>query len=217
MSDTKNQHPMDYEIRMRDDHEFSLRESSDYFERKGSVMETLYRLAEVLDSADIPYSVAGALALREHGYVRNTVDIDILITSEGLQRFHEKCMGPGYMPAFPGARKKIRATESGVKIDLLLTGEYPGDGKPKPVSFPNPKEVSTRRRGINYLNLEKLIELKLASGLSASHRIQDLADVQALIRETHLSLDLGGALDESVREAYRDLWAKAQIRDAHDE
>jgi len=217
VSETKGLQPANYEIRMRDDPEFSLRESSDYFERKGSVMETLYRLAEALDSARIPYAVVGALALREHGYVRNTVHIDILTTREGLQKFHETCIGLSYMPAFPGARKKIRATESGVKIDVLLTGEYPGDGKPKPVSFPDPSGASMIRRGIHYLKLEKLIELKLASGLSAPHRLRDLVDIQDLIRETRLPLELGDQLDESVRAAYRDLWSKAQVVDPHDQ
>jgi len=217
MGEIKGMQPADYEIRMRDDPEFSLRESSDYFERKGSVMETLYRLAEALESADIPYAVVGALALREHGYVRNTIDIDILTTREGLQKFHETWMGFGYMPAFPGARKKIRATESGVKIDVLLTGEYPGDGKPKAVSFPDPRNASMIRRGIHYLKLEKLIELKLASGLSAPHRLRDLVDIQDLIRETRLPLALADQLDESVRTAYQDLWSRAQVVDPHDQ
>lgn len=180
-------------------------------------METLYRLAEALDSADIPYAVVGALALREHGYVRNTVDIDILTTREGLRKFHETFIGRGYMPAFQGARKKIRATESGVKINVLLTGEYPGDGKPKPISFPDPRDASFVRRGIYYLKLEKLIELKLASGLSAPHRLRDLVDIQDLIRETHPPLELADKLDESIRTAYRDLWSKAQVADPHDQ
>lgn len=204
---------MEYEIRMRDDPGFSLRESSDYFEKKGSVMETLYRLAEALESASIPYAVAGALALREHGYIRNTVDIDILTTREGLEKFHQTYIGLGYVPAFQGARKKIRATESGVKIDVLLTGEYPGDGKPKAVSFPDPRNAFVMRRGIRYLPLENLIEMKLASGLSAPHRIRDLADVQDLIRTVHLPLDLAEKLDESVKTAYRELWEKSQGRD----
>ena len=54
--------------------------------------------------------------------------------------------------------------------------------------------------------LEKLIELKLASGLTAPHRLRDLADVQDLISLLGLPLELGEQLDDSVRNEYRLLW-----------
>ena len=84
---------------------------------------------------------------------------------------------------------------------------------PKAVSFPHPLEAAFEKDGIRYLKLEKLIELKLASGLSAAHRARDLADIQDLIREAKLPHELSENLDESVRAAYRDLWTKAQIVD----
>ena len=40
--------------------------------------------------------------------------------------------------------KGMRDTEHRVKIDILLSGDFPGDGKPKPVVFPLPENVSTR-------------------------------------------------------------------------
>jgi hypothetical protein len=61
----------------------------------------------------------------------------------------------------------------------LVGGEYPGDGKPKPVSFPNPNDFAIVLDGIHCLRLPKLIELKLASG-SMPGRRKDLADVQEL-------------------------------------
>ena len=60
--------------------------------------------------------------------------------------------------------------------------------------------------GIHLIRLEKLIEIKLASGLSASHRLRDLADVQDLIRIRQLPLELAEELDSSVRDEYRRLW-----------
>jgi hypothetical protein len=51
-----------------------------------------------------------------------------------------------------------------------------------------------------------LLELKLASGLSAPHRLRDLADVQDLIVALSLPLDLADQLDASVRDEYRRLW-----------
>jgi hypothetical protein len=65
------------------------------------------------------------------------------------------------------------------------------------------------RDGYWVIALEKLIELKLASGLSAPHRLRDLADVQELIRVLDLPRELSEALDESVRAEYRRLWELA--------
>lgn len=56
----------------------------------------------------------------------------------------------------------------------------------------------------------KLIELKLASGLSAPHRLRDLADVQDLIVALNLSLELNERLDASVRAEYARLWEAAR-------
>ena len=57
--------------------------------------------------------------------------------------------------------KNLRDTLNGVKIEFLITGEFPGDGKPKPVAFPSPQDVFEIRDGIKVLQLPRLIELKL--------------------------------------------------------
>jgi hypothetical protein len=74
------------------------------------------------------------------------------------------------------------------------------------VSFPDPAVVAVEREGIPVLTLTKLIELNLASGLSAADRVKDLADVQELIRALNLPENLSLQLDESVRETYRQFW-----------
>ena len=73
----------------------------------------------------------------QHGYRRFTEDVDLLVTREGLKEIHRKLEGLGYLPPFQGS-KNLRDTEHGVKIEFLVTGEFPGDGKPKPVAFPAP-------------------------------------------------------------------------------
>ncbi|PYQ17831.1 MAG: hypothetical protein DMF79_16520, partial [Acidobacteria bacterium] len=54
--------------------------------------------------------------------------------------------------------------------------------------------------------LPRLIELKLASGMTAPHRLKDLADVQELIRAASLSRELANTLDPYVRDKYLELW-----------
>jgi|RhiMethySRZTD1v2_1073278.scaffolds.fasta_scaffold05075_18 hypothetical protein len=180
-------------------------EARRYFMGEGILNKTLARLSKDLEAHGIDYAVIDAAALLAHGYQRLTEDIDLLMTPAGLQKFHDELVGLGYAPSFPGARKRIRSTVDGVSIEVMTTGEYPGDGKPKPVSMPEPKESSVKIEGINFLTLEKLIELKLASGISAGHRLKDLADVQELIKIRRLDADFAAKLDPYVRKKYLEL------------
>ena len=181
-----------------------------FFRGEGLMNQTLRQLAADFDAHGIDYVVIGAIALNQHGYQRFTTDIDILLTPAGLERFRAELVGRGYRPAFEGARKKFRATLENVPLEIITSGEYPGDGKPKAIRFPDPAEVAVEINGIKTLNLEKLVEFKLASGLSATHRLRDLADVQDLVRILNLSADFAEKIDASVREAYLDLWEGAQ-------
>jgi hypothetical protein len=179
--------------------------------KTGPVHDTLRKLVRRLAKEHIDYAIIGGMALALHGFIRPTQDIDLLMTREGLDRFSEQMAGRGYAPAFPGARKHFRDTETGVPIEVITTGEYPGDGKPKSVAFPNPADVSVEMGEYCVIDIANLIELKLASGLSAEHRLlRDLADVQQLIETLDLSLDLAQQLDESVRGEYERLWQLAQ-------
>jgi hypothetical protein len=175
---------------------------------------TLERLAQRLQAEGIAYALIGGLAMAEHGYVRLTEDIDLVLTPAGLDAFSQRLVGRGYRPAFQGARKTFRDTETGVRIEILTSGEYPGDGLPKPVAFPDPAlpGVTLEIDGVWVIALDRLIELKLASGLSAPHRLRDLADVQDLIVRLELPLSLGDMLDPSVQVKYRELWEQARPR-----
>lgn len=187
-----------------------LRESENFFAGRGAVHTTLRSLVDRLAEESIPYAIVGGMALNLFGFARQTVDVDILLTKEGLGRFRERFVGRGYVPAFPGAAKAFRDAETRVRIDFLTAGEYPGDGKPKPVAFPDPALSAVDCGPYRVIALEKLIDLKLASGLSAPHRMGDLADVQRLVEELRLPLDLDAKLDPSVRAEYRRLWELAQ-------
>lgn len=180
----------------------------------GDVRKALLKLAQSLESLGIPYAIAGAMALNEFGYVRATSDVDVLLTARGLEAFKDAYLGRGYVEKFPGSRG-LRDTEHGVTIDVLLTGDYPGDGKPKAICFPDPA-IAIRGERVALLPLEKLIELKLASGLSAPHRLRDLADVQELVKHAKLPRLLGDRLDESVRAKFHELWDAAQFVDPED-
>src|SRR5256712_8983378 len=112
-------------------------QATKFFMGEADVQRALDKIVRLLDEAHIPYAIVGAMALNEYGYRRVTVDIDILLTREGLEQLKARALGHGYIEKFPGSRG-LRDTEHGVPIDVRLAGEYPGDGRPKPVQLPDP-------------------------------------------------------------------------------
>lgn len=189
-----------------------LRQVDDFFMNTGPVHQTLRNITKRLSQTGIDYAVIGGMALALHGLIRPTQDVDLLLTTVGLEEFQTRLVGLGYRPTFPGANKHFRDTDTGVKVEIITTGEYPGDGQPKAVAFPNPVDVAVTLDGFKVVGLESLIELKLASGMSAKHReLRDLADVQQLIETLQLPQDFSRSLDESVRSEYLRLWDLAQL------
>src|SRR5437868_6446122 len=118
-----------YEERLARDPEWALSEGSKHFEEKSAVQLALHKIARRLDELQIPYAVAGGMALFRHGFRRFTEDVDVLVTSDGLKRIHQELEGLGYLPPFPGS-KNLRDTDLGVRIEFLVSGQFPGDGRP---------------------------------------------------------------------------------------
>lgn len=200
-----------YEEQLGVDPMWALREGSMHFENESKVHDTLLRIARKLDELNVPYAIAGGMALFFHGFRRFTEDVDILTTEDGLRTIHEALEGLGYVPPFEGS-KNLRDTKTGVRIEFLIAGQYPGDGKPKPVAFPDPNEAGIEIEGVRFVGLARLIELKLASGSTAAWRRRDLVDVQDLIRALKMPREMSEKLDASVREVYCQLWD--ELKDA---
>ncbi len=196
----------DYKKRLDADLNWALREGGMFFQNESEVQKSLRRITGRLNDLGIDYAVVGGMALFLHGFRRFTEDVDILVTGEGLQRLHEALEGSGYRPPFANS-KNLRDTDNGVRIEFLVAGEYPGDGKAKPVAFPEPGHVATEQDGIRLLNLEALIELKLASGISGGvERLKDIADVVEVIKMLNLPETMADRLNLYVAGRYRELW-----------
>lgn len=193
-----------YEQRLRAETGYAMAEMGRFFEGTSKVHTALLRITRKLDDLGTPYALVGGMALNAHGYRRTTDDVDLLVTTESLEKIHAALDGLGYVQPLSGS-KHLRDVSEGVKIEFLTTGGFPGDGKPKPVSFPDPKDVTVEIAGLKVLSLPRLIELKLASGMSNTGRLRDLADVQELARATGLDAHFAGQLDASVRDKYREL------------
>ena len=180
-----------------------------FFVNQSPVQKAAHAIARRLDELEIDYAIAGALCLGAHGVVRATEDVDVLLSREGLERFKAQWLGRGYVNLRPQG-KAVRDTEHEVKIDFLLVGDYPGDRRPKPVHFPHPKDAAVAAGTLRVLALPRLVELKLASGMTAPHRLQDLADVLRLIEAAKLPRAFASSLDPYVQAKFDELWQSAQ-------
>lgn len=208
-TETTNTIAIPYEQKIRDERRWGMDEGDRHFQRENEVFRSLRKIARKLKDLDIPFAIAGGMALDAHGFRRLTVGVDILVTRDSLAAIHESLEGLGYLPPFTGS-KNLRDTETGVRIEFLIAGEYPGDGKPKPVAFPDPAEVGVEIDGIRYISLPALVELKLASGMTNMGRLKDLGDVQEILRILDLPAEFSEQLNPFVRDKYLELWESVQ-------
>jgi hypothetical protein len=102
--------------------------------------------------------------------------VDFLLTAEGLEAFRKHFMGKNYDP-IPGRPRRFVDRANGVTIDFLVTGLFPGTGKPGPIAYPDPANVSEVIDKHRVINLPALVQLKLAA-----QRYRDFGDVVELIR-----------------------------------
>ncbi|HOU89393.1 MAG TPA: hypothetical protein PLU22_00040 [Polyangiaceae bacterium] len=172
----------------------------------------LMKLTGILETEGFAYAIIGAFALNEYGHRRVTVDVDLVMRPKDLEEFKQRHLGDGYEERVPGSGKLLD-TEHGVNIDVLSTGRFPGDDRPKPIAFPDPTTTAVRGARFALLPMPRFIELKLASGMVAPHRGKDLVDVQELIKSAGLAEDVAQSLHPWVQEKFRELWHLAQIPD----
>lgn len=200
-----------YEARLKKDTRWALSEGSLFFQDGGAVQQSLKRISCRLQELGIPYAIVGGMALFQHGFRRFTEDVDLLVTSAGWDLIQRSLIGLGYVSPFSGSRN-LRDMETGVRIEFLITGAFPGDGKPKPIAFPDPAQVAVELDGRNYVPLTTLIEMKLASGMSNSSRLKDLADVQEVTKALSLPITFADQLHPYVQDKFRELWVPAEER-----
>jgi hypothetical protein len=163
-----------------------LKEISMFFQGRDEVHKTMRRLVKRLEKAQIPYAILGGMAVNAHGHQRTTKDLDVLLTAEGFARFQERFVPKDY-ETMPKRPRRFVDRKNDVVLDVLVTGRFPGSGKPGPISFPDPAKVAETVKNIQFVDLVTLIQLKLAA-----RRFQDFADVVSLIRAHDL--------DESFQE-----------------
>ena len=187
----------------------SVAECWRFFVGEAEAQKSVRKLVGILEGENLPYAIIGALALNEYGHKRVTVDVDLVMRDGDLLTFKQRWLGRGYAERVAGTGKLVD-TDNGVHIDVLSTGRFPGDDKPKPIAFPDPSTTAIRGAPFALLPVERWIELKLASGMVAPHRLKDLADVQELIRSARFPRTMAEQLHPWVRDQFLALWDAVQ-------
>ncbi len=148
-----------------------------------TLLEELEQLISALNENKIEYAVCGGLALAIHGFTRATVDIDILIQAESLERAYEIGAGHGY---------NIRGLDISFKeraVEIRRVSKIDADGEVLSLDLllvtPQVKDVWETREIIDFLgnqlwvvSREGLMTMKRLAG-----RPQDLADIERLENE----------------------------------
>jgi len=149
-----------------------------------NIKDELLRIIDALTAADIEYAVAGGLAVAIHGCPRLTVDIDILIRDEDLDRARAVLATTGFdlesglirlsEDPVEGERlfrlTKTEGTEF-LTLDLLLTPRHEE-------IWASREQFEFGGRQVCVVSRETLIEMKRRAG-----RPKDLADIAALESE----------------------------------
>lgn len=167
-----------------------------FFQGKDPVHQTMRRAAHRLERVGIPYAVVGGMAVNAHRHQRTTADVDLLLTADGLAAFRQRFVGKNYARV-PGHPVRFVDRTSGVTVDILVTGFFPGSGDPGPIAYPDPEQVSETIDKIRVVDLPTLVQLKLAA-----RRYKDFGDVVELIRVHNLDESFAKRLHDSVRDDY---------------
>jgi hypothetical protein len=130
-------------------------------------------LRTMLRAAGIPFKLVGGVAVIHHGYARTTVDIDVLVPSDGVERLRPWLGAHGFHEDQPG---RLRHLATGVRVDVLFAGQTL-TGRREGHVMPSPEVTVSSERDPEIVGLAGLLELKLCAG-----RKRDEADVIELLK-----------------------------------
>jgi hypothetical protein len=174
----------------------SLKQIDRFFQGQDAVHKTLRRTANRLEGSRIPYAVIGGMAVNLHGYRHTTGDVDILLTSDGLEAFRN-CFVPEDYEADARRMRRFLDRRTATPVDVALKGSFAGPDKVRGLSYPDPCSVRVRIDDLWVADLTALIQIKLAIG-----RYCDLGDVAGLIRSNRLDATLAERLHPWLRREY---------------
>lgn len=151
-------------------------------------------VAKALTAGGVRYLVAGGLAVNAHGYIRLTMDIDLVIALEpgNIHKAFQALSGIGYHPTVPidaeafssdGQRQRWR-DEKGMRVLNFFSKLHPGTSVDvfvyEPFDFAHEYGIALQAEllpevDVRFVSIGTLISMKRAAG-----RPRDLDDIQHL-------------------------------------
>src|SRR3954465_9439821 len=113
-----------------------LREIDQFFLGTDRVHQTMHRAAEAFERAGIPYAVIGGMAVKAHGHLQTTGDVDFLVAEEGLTHLAET-VGPAGFERVQGRYRRFLDRNMGITFDIVISGMYPRGDRSGPIAFPH--------------------------------------------------------------------------------
>ena len=162
----------------------------------------------LFSAADIPYSICGGVAVCLHGYQRNTVDLDLVIRPEDTETVRGLLSDAGLV--WDETHAEFH-TPAGIAVQFLIAGQKAGQGSVVTIPDPAGELNVEEREGLTVVRLSRLIEMKIACGISNLRRThKDFADVVELIAARNLDESFARYLHKSLRATFCELVRNAQ-------
>ncbi len=173
-----------------------------------SIWDVAAQCHDLLAMAKIPYSICGGVAVCLHGYQRNTTDLDLVIRSADSSMVRQILSDAGY--EWNDQTAEFRSPD-GVAVQFVIAGQKAGQGSDVSVLEPIGDLNVEQIEGLSVVRLSRLIEMKIACGLSNLRRThRDFADVVELIAIRKLNSSFARFLHKSLRPTYKELTRNAQ-------
>jgi hypothetical protein len=145
-----------------------------------TLLQELLDITSDLDRNGIEYAVCGGLAMAIHGFARATMDIDVLIRAESLEKSYKVAAEKGFdikeldMSFKDGAteiRRVSKIDDDGevLSLDLLLVTPLVED------VWESREQVRLQENLLSVVSKTGLIKMK-----TLANRPQDLADIERL-------------------------------------
>lgn len=158
-------------------------------EGTGPVLEVAREVSGILRDSGIPGAIIGGVAVALHGYLRTTVDVDVLVTTDS-SHLAEQLRARGFV--LDTNRREF--LKCGVPVHLVTLAQIGS----LPQRYEQIKEIQT-------VSLADLINIKLRSGSRNILRAKDMGDVIGLIRHHTLSKEFLPMIDKDLRDEFRTL------------
>lgn len=148
-----------------------------------TLLDELSQLISALDENEIEYAVCGGLALAIHGFARATLDIDVLIRAESLEKayrvgaengFDIRGLDISFKERAVEIRRVSKIDDNGevLSLDLLMVTSQVED------VWATKETIDFLGKKLSVVSLEGLLKMKRLAG-----RPQDLADIDRIENE----------------------------------